>query len=74
MSNIFISYSTVNKNFAVRLTLDLEIYGHQIWLDERKINVGDSLIEKIREGIDTVDFVLAILSKTQLKVNGLKKN
>ena len=73
MSNIFISYSTANKNFALRLTSDLENFGHQVWLDERKINIGDSLIEKIREGIDTVDFVLAILSKTSVKSEWVKK-
>jgi hypothetical protein len=33
-----------------------------VWIDEAEINIGDSLIEKIREGLDQVDFVAAVIT------------
>ena len=39
------------------------MFGHSVWIDEAEINIGDSLIGKIREGLDEVDFVAAVLSK-----------
>jgi hypothetical protein len=40
--------------------------GHTVWIDEAEINIGDSLIEKIRDGLDQVDFVAAILSSASI--------
>jgi hypothetical protein len=40
----------------------LDNQGIPFWLDEAEIKVGESLIEKIRAGIDKVDFVAVILS------------
>lgn len=37
-----------------------------MWIDEAEINIGDSLIEKIREGLDQVDYVAAILSSASI--------
>ena len=34
----------------------------RVWLDEAEIRLGDSLIEKIRYGIDSVDYVIALIS------------
>jgi len=33
-----------------------------VWLDEGEMLVGDSLIEKLREGIDSMDYVGAVIS------------
>lgn len=62
MSSIFLSHSHADKPFARKLAADLRAAGHTVWIDEAEINIGDSLIEKIREGLDQVDFVAAILS------------
>src|SRR5437016_2632636 len=67
MSSIFLSHSHKDKAFVKRLTLDLRRRGHVVWVDEAEINVGDSLIEKIREGIDRVDFVAAVISRASVK-------
>jgi hypothetical protein len=34
-----------------------------VWLDEAEMLVGDSLIDKIREGIDAMDYVGAVISR-----------
>lgn len=36
--------------------------GAYVWLDEAEIKVGDSLIQKIRDGIDRVDYFGVVLS------------
>lgn len=66
MSNIFLSHSHADKPFARKLAARLESEGHEVWIDEAEINIGDSLIEKIRTGIDQVDYVAAILSSASI--------
>lgn len=66
MSNVFLSHSHADKPFARRLAARLEAEGHGVWIDEAEINIGDSLIEKIRDGIDQVDYVAAILSSASI--------
>lgn len=66
MSNVFLSHSHADKPFARRLAARLESEGHGVWIDEAEINIGDSLIEKIRDGIDQVDYVAAILSSASI--------
>lgn len=60
--SIFLSHNWNDKPFARRLAADLSDLGVRVWLDEAEIQLGDSLIEKIRSGIDEVDFVAVILS------------
>lgn len=67
MSNVFLSHSHADKPFARRLAARLEAEGHGVWIDEAEINIGDSLIEKIRDGIDQVDYVAAILSSASIE-------
>lgn len=67
MAYVFLSHSHSDKPFARRLAADLRRSGHSVWIDEAEINIGDSLITKIRSGLDRVDFVAAILSETSLQ-------
>ncbi len=67
MSSVFLSHSHEDKTFARRLAADLRKAGHAVWIDEAEINIGDSLIARIRDGLDQVDFVAAILSSSSIK-------
>ena len=71
--SIFISYSHEDQAFARRLTADLEKAGARVWLDERQLQVGDSLIEAIRLGIDETDYFAAILSPAAVKSSWVRK-
>lgn len=73
MSNIFLSHSHPDKPFARKLANDLRGAGHTVWIDEAEIQIGDSLINKIRDGIDKVDYVAALLSRVSIKSNWVKK-
>jgi hypothetical protein len=60
---IFLSHSHHDKPFVRRLAQDLVNSGARVWLDEAEMLLGDSLIEKIREGIDAMDYVGAVISR-----------
>ncbi|KKW10578.1 MAG: TIR domain-containing protein [Candidatus Gottesmanbacteria bacterium GW2011_GWB1_49_7] len=62
MSGIFLSHNTGDKDFVRKLNLDLEAHGIRTWIDEAEIKVGESLIEKIRSGIDEMEYLAVILS------------
>lgn len=73
MSKIFLSHTSIDKPFVRKLAADLRNYGHTVWIDEAEINIGDSLIGKIREGLDSVDFIAVILSKASIESEWVKK-
>jgi hypothetical protein len=63
---VFLSHNVKDKPFVQRLARDLDNHGVKYWLDEAEIKIGDSLIEKIRSGIDEVDYVAIILSSNSI--------
>jgi predicted nucleotide-binding protein len=60
---LFISYSSFDKEIAQKIAKNLKRHGYNVWLDEWKIKVGDSIIDKIGKGIIESDFLLILLSK-----------
>ena len=73
MSYVFLSHTHSDKPFARRLAVDLRRQGHIVWIDEAEIDIGESLIEKIREGIDQVDYLIAVLSKKSTQSEWVKR-
>jgi hypothetical protein len=71
--NIFLCHTAVDKPFVRRLAAGLEAHGVRYWLDEAEIKVGDSLIEKIREGLDEVDYVAVVLSPDSVESRWVKR-
>jgi len=67
MAKIFISYSSKNKDFAKRLASDLEKLGHEPWLDEWEIKVGECIPSKIEAGVYEADYVVVVLSTSSVK-------
>lgn len=64
--SIFLSHTNADKPFVRKLASDLEAHGIRYWIDEAEIKIGQSLIEKIREGLDEVNFVAAVLSPASI--------
>jgi hypothetical protein len=62
MPNVFISYATPDRVFAQRLAQDIAQLGHQVWLDLWDLAVGDSLVQRIGEGLAQADYLLVVLS------------
>jgi len=72
-TSIFISHSWKDKSIARRIGNTLIAAGIKVWIDEANIKIGDSLIRKIREGIDGVDFIVAIISKNSINSEWVTK-
>ena len=67
MSSIFLSHSSIDKPFVRKLAADIRRSGFFVWVDEAEIKIGDSLIEKIENGIDNTDFLGVVISSASIK-------
>jgi len=71
---IFLSHTGADKAFVRRLRRDLMARGvPKVWLDEAEIQVGDSLIEKIDEGMAMSRYVAVVLSGKSISAPWVKK-
>ena len=71
--SIFLSHSWVDKPFVRAFAERLVQVGANVWLDEAEIAVGDSLVKKISEGIEQVDYVAAVISNESVKSEWVQK-
>jgi hypothetical protein len=62
MASVFLSHSSADKPFVYRLAQDLKSMGHQIWLDEWELRVGQHFISKMDEGTRRADYVILVLT------------
>jgi len=65
--SVFLSHNHKDKAFVRKLAADLDAHGVRYWLDEAEMKIGDSLIQKIREGIDSVDYFAVTLSPNSVE-------
>jgi hypothetical protein len=71
---VFLSHTSDDKPFVRKLKKDLELHGvKRVWLDEAEIQIGDSLIGKIKEGLDKTRYIAVILSPRSIKSNWVQK-
>ncbi len=62
MTQVFISYSRVDKAFAQRLADDLRKNQYTVWLDVQSIPHGANWDSEIQRGLDASDVTLVLLS------------
>jgi len=71
---IFLSHTGVDKPFVCRLRTDLLAHGvPRVWLDEAEIDIGDSLIAKIDEGMKLSRYIAVVLSEKSIDAPWVKK-
>lgn len=71
--SVFLCHSSADKPFVRRLARHLLRYGFNVWLDEFELAIGDSIIERLAVAIDTVTYVLAVISTHSAESNWVKK-
>ena len=64
--SIFISHSSLDKDFARKIYRDLQALGVKCWLDEKQILPGDSIMEEVDRGIKLWDRLLLVCSQNSL--------
>jgi hypothetical protein len=73
MPSIFLSHSRQDKPFVRRLAERLTNSGVVVWLDEVHLRIGDSIIGKIADAIEAVDYVAAVISKNSVRSHWVQK-
>ena len=66
MASIFLSHNSKDKKFVRELANRLKNYGVKVWVDEAEIKIGDSLIKKIEQGIDEMEYIGVVLSPNSI--------
>ena len=62
MSDVFISHRSADSAAAERLARDLQQAGHHVWLDEWAIDIGDSIVKRIEEGLQGSAYLILCYS------------
>ena len=71
---LFLSHTAVDKPFVRQLRNDLLAHGvERVWLDEAEIDIGDSLVAKIEEGMKLSRYIAVVLSRKSIDALWVKK-
>jgi hypothetical protein len=73
ISEVFIIYSSEDRNFVGRLTHGLKGFRINVWCYEEKTKVGDSIPRKISQGLIENQFFTIVLSKNSAESRRVKK-
>jgi hypothetical protein len=71
--SVFITYNHKDEEFAERLAIELVRRDIKVWKDSWRIGVGDSLIQKVQEGLEGARFFCVILSRNSLGSEWVKR-
>jgi len=69
----FLSHSSTDKPFIRQLAADLTAAGIDVWLDEQRIRVGDSIPEAIAQGLAESDYFLIAISQNSVNSPWVQK-
>ena len=73
MRSVFLSYNHKDKSFVQKLAERLSEEGLAVWLDEAKLKIGDSIVNKISKTISEVDYICVIISRNSIKSRWVNK-
>jgi len=73
MARIFISHTSADKDFVRQLAEDLKLLGHQPWLDEWEIRVGECIVSRIQQGLEDCDYTVIVLSPNAIQSGWVEK-
>jgi predicted nucleotide-binding protein len=65
-AHVFVSHSSKDKPFARKLVEALRRHNLNVWIDERELQVGDSIVTGVSEGLKDVGYLVAVLSKASM--------
>lgn len=72
-ASIFISYQHADKELAEALQDGLEEKGYFVWRDSAELRAGDSIVERVTEALDQIEFVAALVSSASVRSNWCNK-
>jgi hypothetical protein len=66
-ARVFLSHSSKDKWFVRRIATDLKRAGVIPWVDEWQIRAGESIPQKVSDGIKDSDCIIVVLSKNAIE-------
>lgn len=66
LPSVFISYAHEDRSLAEVIAAGLSHRGCKVWIDEGELRAGDSIIDRIAEGVDQTDFLVGLVSGTSV--------
>lgn len=65
--DLFLSHSSDDSEFALKLADDLNVCEVDVWIDKWEIEIGDSLFEKISNAISDSRYIAMVFTNSFLK-------
>jgi TIR domain len=62
----FVCHGSQDREFVEKLSADLRSYGVDVWYSEWEIRPGDSIRQKIDDGLQRCEFFIIVLSKRSI--------
>lgn len=72
-SPVFLSYSHKDRPTVARIASDLHALDVPVWWDKWELKVGDSLTQKIEQGIDGAGYLCVVLSQASVQSDWVKR-
>ncbi len=72
-NKVFISYSHIDSSTVEELEKRLKENKIKIWIDKSEMKLGDSIIDKITDGINSSQYFMIILSRNSLASEWVKR-
>ena len=73
MANVFISHRGSDAQQAEQLAIEIRNAGHKVWLDAWKIDLGDSIVEHINEGLEGATYVVLCYSSSGVNASWMSR-
>jgi TIR domain len=73
MAGVFLSHSSHDKQLILTLAADLVSRGIPVWLDSWEMETGDSLYQRLFDGLDESTFLILALSPHAVVSKWVKK-
>jgi hypothetical protein len=65
-ARVFVGHTSKDKPFVRKLFEALKGRNLNVWLDERELQVGDSIVAGVSQGLKNSDYLVAVLSKASI--------
>jgi hypothetical protein len=73
LPSVFLSYSHEDRDLAKRIARDLAREKIAVWLDEWEILIGDSITQRVQQGLNQVDFIILLLTARSVGSGWMEK-
>lgn len=64
MANVFISHRGSDDKEAEQLANEIQNAGHVVWLDVWELDLGDSIVERINQGLEGANYLILCYSSS----------